>query len=347
MAEDHAYMEKTMRRMKDLNCTITRFHWAQDEYRLDLMDERGILVQEEISWWQAPGDGLTPALMETAKRQLAELIEAHYNHPCIFGWGMSNEVNENRKELRELGAYTRSLDPVRIVDAVCNSIFERLETDPSLVLDLPTWNEYMGTWHAEKREDLLTSLPQVAKALGGRPLLITEHGLCEPAFTGGDARRVDEMIFHIGAWKKQSFICGYIYFSLEDYRTHIGEEGVGRDAVRRHGVCDKRLEPKASYYILRQLMSPVDVAKVSRLGASGPDALMGRDAAVTLQVLDDIPSYTLRGYELRYRDAAGGEVRIALPDLAPGSRHELTLRRLNEGFHFDIVRRDGSVVLRY
>ncbi len=28
MAESHAYMEKTIRRMKDLNCTITRFHWA-------------------------------------------------------------------------------------------------------------------------------------------------------------------------------------------------------------------------------------------------------------------------------------------------------------------------------
>ena len=54
MAESHSYMEKTVGRMKDLNCTITRFHWAQDEYRLSLMDEKGILVQEEISWWQGP-----------------------------------------------------------------------------------------------------------------------------------------------------------------------------------------------------------------------------------------------------------------------------------------------------
>ena len=346
MAESHAYMEKTIGRMKDLNCTITRFHWAQDEYRLSLMDEKGMLVQEEISWWQGPADGLTPALMETAKRQIAELVEAHYNHPCIFAWGMSNEVDENRKELVELGAFTRSLDPVRIVDAVCNSIWDKLENDPCLVLDLPTGNEYMGTWHADKREDLLTSMPKVEKVLNGRPLMITEHGLCEPTFTGGDARRVDEMIFHISEWKKHPFICGYIYFSLEDYRTHIGEEGVGKHAVRRHGVCDKRLEPKASYYILRQIMSPVAVTKVRKTD-SGPASLICRDAEVTLQVLDDIPSYTMRGYSLQYVTEKGEQVRIALPELAPGSTYDLTLRDLNEGFHFDILRPDGSAVLNY
>ena len=346
MAESYAYMEKTVGRMKDLNCTITRFHWAQDDYRLSLMDEKGILVQEEISWWQRPSGELTPAQMKTAKRQIAELVEAHYNHPCLFAWGMSNEVDDNRKDLVELGAFTRSLDPVRIVDAVSNSIWEKLENDPALVLDLPTWNEYMGTWHADSREDLLTSMPEVEKVLNGRPLLITEHGLCEPAFTGGDARRVDEMIFHISEWKKHPFICGYIYFSLEDYRTHMGEEGVGRNAVRRHGVCDKRLEPKASYYVLRQIMSPVAVSKVRKTD-SGMDSIMCRDAEVTLQVSDDIPSYTLRGYSVRYVTQQGETMRIHLPDLAPGVQHEMILRDLNDGFNFDILRPDGSAVLSY
>lgn len=259
---------------------------------------------------------------------------------------MSNEVDDNRKDLVELGAFTRSLDPVRIVDAVSNSIWEKLENDSALVLDLPTWNEYMGTWHADSREDLLTSMPEVEKVLNGRPLLITEHGLCEPAFTGGDARRVDEMIFHISEWKKHPFICGYIYFSLEDYRTHMGEEGVGRNAVRRHGVCDKRLEPKASYYVLRQIMSPVAVSKVRKTD-SGMDSIMCRDAEVTLQVSDDIPSYTLRGYSVRYLTKQGETMRIHLPDLAPGVQHEMILRDLNDGFNFDILRPDGSAVLSY
>lgn len=55
MAEPYSYMQQTVRTMKDLNTTITRFHWVQDEQMLTLMDEMGILAQEELSWWQQPG----------------------------------------------------------------------------------------------------------------------------------------------------------------------------------------------------------------------------------------------------------------------------------------------------
>lgn len=110
MAEPHSYMEKTVRLMKDMNSTITRFHWAQDDYRLCLMDSLGMLAQEEISWWQQPHKQLTPTLRETAKRQLAELIEAHYNHPCLFAWGMSNEVSDNQEDIKMMADFARQHD---------------------------------------------------------------------------------------------------------------------------------------------------------------------------------------------------------------------------------------------
>ena len=91
MAEPADYIGKTVRMMKDLNTTITRFHWVQDQQMLNLMDETGILCQEELSWWQQPRKELSPELRQTAKEALEEMIEAHYNHPCIYGWGISNE----------------------------------------------------------------------------------------------------------------------------------------------------------------------------------------------------------------------------------------------------------------
>jgi hypothetical protein len=93
-------------------------------------------------------------------------------------------------------------------------------------------------------------------------------------------------------------------------------------------------------------MSPVSVTKVRKTD-SGPASLICREAEVTLQVLDDIPSYTLCGYSLHYVTEKGGQIRIALPDLAPGTAYDLTLRDLNEGFHFDILRPDGGAVLNY
>ena len=356
MAEPHSYMEKTVHLMKELNTTITRFHWAQDDYRLQLMDSLGILAQEEISWWQQPWDRLTPALRETAQRQLSELIEAHYNHPCLFAWGMSNEVGGNHEDLRWMADLTRRLDSTRIVEAMCNHIWRDIDRDPSLLLYLPTWNEYTGTWHAKHRDQLPGFFRQVEKVLEGRPLFITEHGLCEPAFTGGDARRVDEMLYHIGQWRQQPFVCGYIYFCVQDYRTQMGEEGTGKHRIRRHGVTTKDLTPKASCHILGQLMCPIDVNQVKPASAQENTGTLAnlydvdtsnRSAQITLAVKQDIPSYTLRGYTLTFDDAEGTQQRFPLPDLQPGSTHTLMLPNVNSGFNFQVCRPDGSTVLRY
>ncbi len=62
---------------------------------LNALDSLGILVQEELSWWQQPYKQLTPAQEQLAKETLAEMIEAHYNHPCIYAWAVSNEVQDN------------------------------------------------------------------------------------------------------------------------------------------------------------------------------------------------------------------------------------------------------------
>ena len=356
MAESEEYMAKTIRRMKDLNCTLTRYHWAQDEARIALMDSLGILVQEEISWWQGPQKELTPALREVARRQLQELIEAHYNHPAIWAWGMSNEVWGNYDDIHWMADFTRQLDPTRIVDVCCNHFWELYEKDPSMTLDLPTWNEYVGTWHAKHRDQLPGFMEKIEPALQGRPLLITEAGLCEPAFTGGDARRVDEMIYHMAEWKRHDYVCGYIYFCLEDYRTQMGEEGLGRDRIRRHGVCDKRLEPKASYHILSQLMCPVNVTKVKPAGQQENQGTLAnlyevndanRDAEITIEVKQDIPTYTLRGYRIAYCDINGALQTLPLPTLKPGDTFTFVMKNVNKGYNFDIQRQDGSTVLKY
>lgn len=356
MAESHDYMRKTIEMMKDLNCTISRYHWAQDDYRFQLMDSLGMLVQEELAWWQGPQKRLGASLMANAKQQLEDIVEAHYNHPSIFAWGMSNEVNENTDDVVELANHVRQFDKTRNVDVVCNHMFRDLERDPSFALDLPTWNEYIGTWHAKHRDQLPGYFDDVAKVMNGRPLLITEHGLCEPAFTGGDARRIDEMIFHITEWKKHPFVCGYIYFCLEDYRTQMGEEGLGKDRIRRHGICNKRLEPKPSYYVLQQIMNPVEVTMVKpELGAKNEGTLANmyeidnsnKSAVITIRVKNDIPSYSLRGYRISYADNHGKAQNINLPDLKPGDEHTFVLNNVNKSYNFNIVRPDGSIVLRY
>lgn len=340
IAEPKSYMDSIVRTMKDLNICITRFHWQQDDYMLSLMDQYGILVQEELPWWQKPAE-LTPALMNTAKKQLGDMVEAHYNHPGIFSWGISNEVNgdTNKEKYVQLRDFVKEMDTTRFVTVVSNRIWQKRENDESLLCDIPTWNEYIGTWHGKDRNELPGKLDTVKMAIGDRPLLITENGLCEPAITGGDARRIDDMLFHTKEWRNHPYIIGYIYFCLSDYRTQMGEEGFGKFKIRRHGITDVYLNPKPSYYVLKQLASPIDITKVERVNNT--------TARVEIKTKNDIPSYILKGYCMEYKSLEGKIMRIEFPTLSPGDTFSTELKQVNSSFSFKILRSNGFCVTEY
>lgn len=339
-AEPYEYMDSVVRVMKELNVCITRFHWQQDDYILELMDKYGILVQEELPWWQRPGN-LSEHLMNVAFKQIKDNIEEHYNHPCIIAWGLSNEIygNTDKTVFKKLKEYTKNIDNTRLVNFVSNDIFRRKENDESLLGDIPTWNEYIGTWHGKSRDELPEKFEIVKNVIGERPLLITEHGLCEPRFTGGDSRRIDEMLYHIKQWSSHEFVIGYIYFCLNDYRTHMGEEGIGKFKIRRHGLTDVYLNPKPSFYVFKQLASPIDITKISRIDK--------KTALVEMKVKNSIPSYTLRGYKLQYLTNENKVIEIDLPELSPEMTHSVELEDINSKYKFKIIRPGGFVVIEY
>lgn len=356
MAEPKTFIDQTVQLMKDLNTTITRFHWPQDRRMLDAMDEMGILCTEQIPWWQQPAPALGDELRQNAREQLEEMIEADYNHPSIFAWGLANEVWGCHDDLRYLRDIAKRLDPQRLNIAFSHETYKDFDKNPSCVLDIPTWNEYTGAWHGPRREDLPGRLERIDSALKERPLLITEAGLCEPAFTGGDGRRIDDMIYHVKEWQKAAFIPGYIYFCVQDYRTQMGEEGLGKWRIRRHGVTKVDLTPKPSYYVMRQLMSPIEITEVYPANSRKTgDALAGqieidatdRDAAITLRVKNSIPSYTLRGYTLSYQDGNGQEKTIALPDMEPDKSYSFVLKNINAQYAFEIQRPGEYKVIEY
>ena len=171
-------------------------------------------------------------------------------------------ISENVKQIfKELKSYAKSLDTTRIVTFVSNSISYGPKADVSALSDILTWNEYIGTWHGKHRDELNSYMDQIREELPSRSMMITEHGLCEPVFTGGDVRRIDEMLFHFKEWEKRSWISGVIYFSLNDYRTHMGESNEGKFRQRVHGVTDLYRQRKPSFDVYKKLSSPVSVSE--------------------------------------------------------------------------------------
>lgn len=338
-AEPRWVMDSVVHMLKDLNTVITRFHWQVDEYMLDRFDEAGVLVQAEIPWWQQPYK-LTPDIMETARMQLTEMTERDFNHPSIFAWGISNEVfSTDREQYVTLKDFTKGLDSTRLAVVVSNETFKRREKDESFIADLPTWNDYVGTWYGKASDELPAYFKEIESFLGNRALLITEAGLCEPRFSGGDLRRIDDMIYHYREWAKRDYIAGCIYFCLNDYRTHRGEDGSGRFKARIHGITDLYFNRKPSYYVYKQLASPVEIRNVKKLKDDKIE--------VALANKNNLPSYTLRGYKVVWRTRSGQSAEKTLPVMKPGDSITIALENIQPRFDFTVVSPAGHPVTGY
>ena len=130
--EDHAgvaaamtseMMRKEMRLIKDLGANFIRLgHFQQSRVILDLCDELGLLVWEEIPWCRGGLGG--ERYREQARRMLRNLIDQHRNHPSVIIWGLGNEndwpgdfeefdKDKIRAFMIELNTLAHTLDPTR------------------------------------------------------------------------------------------------------------------------------------------------------------------------------------------------------------------------------------------
>lgn len=130
--EDHAGLgaamtEELIRRemtlIKEMGANFIRLgHYQQSRIVLDMCDELGILVWEEIPWCRGGLGG--ERYKEQARRMLRNMIDQHRNHPAVIIWGLGNEndwagdfeefdKNKIRAFMSELNDLAHKLDSSR------------------------------------------------------------------------------------------------------------------------------------------------------------------------------------------------------------------------------------------
>ncbi|HEV8204532.1 MAG TPA: glycoside hydrolase family 2 TIM barrel-domain containing protein [Pyrinomonadaceae bacterium] len=121
MTED--LMRKEMGLIKDLGANFIRLgHFQQSRTILELCDELGLLVWEEIPWCRGGLGG--DVYKEQARRMLRNMIDQHRNHPSVIIWGIGNEndwpgdfeefdKDKIRAFMTELNTLAHTLDPTR------------------------------------------------------------------------------------------------------------------------------------------------------------------------------------------------------------------------------------------
>lgn len=257
MAEPLEHSIRCLKQLKNAGCVFTRFHWQQDDSLFDWCDENGLLVQEEIPYWGYPKQA-TPMQLDIAKQQADEMVCFHSNHPSIIFWGVGNELGAETEPtiqyVKDMVAYFKSLDGRRLVNYVSNTL-SRIENvdkdDATLYGDVAMWNDYLGLW--EPSDDIENHAIRTAIKAKGMPLIVSEFGLCEPHFKGGDKKRAEILKDRLDLYSKIDNIKGYMWFSLNDYRTHCGEAGEDKMRQRVHGSTDLYGNEKPSYRLLQKL----------------------------------------------------------------------------------------------
>jgi beta-glucuronidase len=354
MAEPIGWIEHDHADMQELNCIYTRVHWPQDRAVLDWCDRHGLFIQTEVpTWGSGTFAGMTgepsAEIMNNGLEQLREMIARDRNHPCIFSWGVCNEIGGQNPPAyafaKRMYQESKKLDPKRLVSYASHSLFTTPEKDVAGEMDYVMCNEYVGSWHPGTVETLANILDEIHRAFPGKPLVISEYGYCActPDRPEGDGARVAILLDHDKVFRQRDFVAGLIFFCYNDYRTHVGDRGLGAMQQRVHGVVDVYGARKPSYEVLRVESSPLEAFSVSGKAGELKVQLKSRNAA---------PAYTLRGYTLRTVVYGFGgipveRVETRLPDIEPGGQTSAVVKfaeALSVQVKLDVLRPAGASV---
>jgi len=287
MSDEMIRKEMTLIRKMGANF-IRLAHYQQDRLILELCDELGLMVWEEVPWCRAGVGG--EAFQHHAQQMLSNMIDQHYNHPSIILWGLGNEddwpgeypsVDEQaiRNLMKQLRDLAHSLDGSRLTS------FRRCDfaRDIPDVYSPSIWAGWYSGTYREYEQSLLKEHARVkhfmhiewgADSQAGRHSeepeamlrdVATGKGTAEVGLayqkTGGMARASKDgdwsetyacnlFDWHLKTQEKFDWLTGTAQWAFKDFASPLrGDSSIPR--MNQKGVVERDLTIKESYYVFQ------------------------------------------------------------------------------------------------
>lgn len=300
--EDHAeyaaampdeLIRREMQLIKDMGANFIRLaHYQQSQLVLDLCDELGLLVWEELSWCRS-GVG-SEKFKEMGRRLLRTMIDQHRNHPSVLLWGLGNEDDwptewhgedhaAIRNYMKELHDIAHQEDSTRLTS------FRRCDfaSDIPDVYSPSIWAGWYSGRYTEYREALEQARKKVphflhvewgADSHAGRHRededpaieeILPGHGTAEKGFaykpSGGSPRMskdgdwsesyaCDLFEWYLKTIEEVPWLTGAAQWIFKDFTTPLRVENpVPR--INQKGVLTRDMTPKEAYYVFQSYWS--------------------------------------------------------------------------------------------
>jgi len=293
-------VREEMRLIREMGANFIRLaHYQQDRLVLDLCDELGLMVWEEVPWCRA-GVG-SEAFQQNAKGMLTHMIDQHYNHPCIILWGLGNEddwpdeypgIDQQaiRGFMTELRDLAHGLDNSRLTS------FRRCDfaRDIPDVYSPSIWAGWYSGNYREYEKSLLTQRERVKRFIhiewgadshAGRhsedpeaalEKVATGKGTAETGLsylkTGGEARMSRDgdwsetyacnlFDWHLKTQEDLDWLTGAAQWIFKDFPSPLrGDNAIPR--MNQKGVVERDFTKKESYFVFQSYWSEKPMAHI-------------------------------------------------------------------------------------
>jgi len=246
-------------------------HYQQSEIILNLCDELGILVWEEIPWCRGGVGG--EKYRAQARRMLTNMITQHYNHPAVIIWGLGNEndwPNDfERYEQSEIRAFMSELNTLsHTLDACRKTAIRRCEFCSDIV-DVYSPTIWAG-WYRGKYTDYVDYSREAMERV--KHFLHVEWGGDshagrhvedkEPTKKDWSETYVVKLIdWHLKEQENMPWLTGTAYWPFKDFSTPVRPDNPV-PYVNQKGVIERDFTKKESYYVFQSYWTTIPMVHI-------------------------------------------------------------------------------------
>ncbi|MFB6134422.1 MAG: glycoside hydrolase family 2 protein [Halanaeroarchaeum sp.] len=239
-------------------------HYPNHPRFLDRCDERGVLVIEEIPYWQFDADRFHRGdVLERGTAMLAEMIERDRTHPSIVAWSVTNECANEEAGVYEATAdlveRARELDDRPVTLASNNYHPDGDGVDPCLdLVDFVCANAYPGWYDDGSYANVLEG---VREDQPDKPVVVSEFGAgavygerTRESQQWSEGFQADFVEDAIRTFREADYVAGFAIWQYCDTRTDPRRWETRPKTKNNKGIVDEYRRPKEAYHRVADLL---------------------------------------------------------------------------------------------